>query len=504
MKDARWLLLVFPLALAACGEGGFTEQVPVDPVAGPPVPTGTVTTPGTPPPGKVLFAFKAGLDGDEQIWLWLEGDRLHPVSTWASPDRVSGISRSTAGYVEGSGRFSGLQFDHQRRFLLAAERVSADPQRGPSRRLVAYELATGKTTFISLNEATGTPEGSPLGEVRILASATATLVLVPVSGDVYVGPMSLPVRHSLFEWQDGALVPSASDQPMNLGASSLQALADLAGDPVLLGTGVYRRQQGQWQAVLQGNRPSDSFVNHRVSPAGDVLCLIQYVQQGSLIRLVGADGNTQDLTCQGRARDCAFSPDGNLLYLSGCAQPLIARDGTTRPAPRVRLFGGARAGSGEAAVTLGVVQNENIFMPGPPPPELIAFDWRTLATRPRDSTALRSLGERCRVDEIETPASGAGVGVVGVSCGCIDCDDGLGYALDVQSEQLHAIHAPGGSAFIRGSILLGSAVVTTAVGGNLFDPSSRGSSVFWSDAARTRLLGPLTGVSGVVHGAVAY
>jgi hypothetical protein len=499
MKNPAWFFLALSVALGACGDGSFVDErtmpgggVVMDPVTPPPVPAVSAA----PPAGKVLFAFKTGLDGGEQVWLWLEGDRQQQVSTWPSQDREQSNVRSTGGYHEGSGRFGQLQFDHQRRFLLAIERISAGPMSNSTWRLFSYELATGKTTFTSLTTGTGSTEGRHLGETRILVSASATVVLIPVPS----GPYSA-VR-TVFEWQDGRLVAAASDQPMTLPGHVGRTAVDLAGEAVLVANQVWRRQQGRWRPVISTAQPSDSFTEPRVAPGQDAVCLIQY-SGGIVPWLLTADGDARMLPCQGRAFDCAFSPDGSLLYLTGCAQPVVTREGTARVAPRVELFGDARAGSGEAAVTLGVIQKDR-WMVGPPP-SLVAFDWRTLTTRPRSSEEFRTLGERCRVHDIRTPAGGAGIGLVNVSCGCIDCDNGTRYALDVSTEKLHQIYRPGGSSFIRGSILLGSAVVSTATVGDRLDTGPTApATVFWSDAAGTRTLGPLAGVPGPVHDLVAY
>jgi hypothetical protein len=467
-----------------------------DPTRGPGVPTGTVTEPGTPPSGKVLFAFKAGLDADEQIWLWLEGDRLHRVSTWPTPDRESYAVRGTMGYLEGSGRFGRLHFDHQRRFLIATERVSAETGTRPSWRLVSYELASGKATFTS---PIGDTQGSLFSETRVLVSATATVVLAPV-------PQGADRSMStLLEWQGGALVPATSDQPLRLRSSGGDQLVDLAGEPVLLSSQVLRRQQGRWRPVIPEEQPTRWFGHAQVAPGGDAVCLFESTRGAKLPWLLTADGTSRMLPCQGWPVGCAFSPDGSQLYLSGCAQPLVSRDGTARPAPQARLYGDARVGSGPSAVTLGVVQPDLDFERPGPPPRLVAFDWRTGTLRPRASATLRSV-PGCLVEHILTPAAGTGVGVVDVSCGCIDCDDGTSFALDLESEELRQIYRLEGASFIRGSALLGSAVVTTATSGELLDGPDPGvwETLLWSDAGGTRKLGPIAGVSGVIHNPVAY
>ena len=432
--------------------------------------------------------------------MWLEGDRLHRVSTWPSPDRETYAVRSTMGYHEGSGRFGRLHFNHQRRFLLTTERISAESRTRPSWRLVGYELASGSATFISPSGSTGNTEGSLFGETRVLVSATATLVLVPVPEGADRS------MSTLLEWQDGALVPAASDQPLRLRTSQGAQVVDLAGEPVLLTTQVLRREQGRWRPLIQEGQPPTGFVHPQVAPGGDAACLLQYTSDGSRAWLLMADGTSRMLPCQGWPVDCAFSPDGSQLYLSGCAQPLVSRDGTARPAPRARLFGDARVGSGPSAVTLGVVQRDdwNFDQPGPAP-HLVAFDWGRGALRARASAALESVRD-CRVYDISTPATGTGVGTLRVSCGCIDCDDGTSFAFDLQSEQLHQIYRAGGSSFIRGSALLGSVAVTTATSGELFEGPDPGTSatLFWSDAGGTRKLSPLAGVSGVIHNPVAY
>jgi hypothetical protein len=495
------------LAVAACGSGIETSNRPAGPPAvavpavtpPPPFMPGWVPNPGSvappdhatppypappcpvavvpprdpapviPPPGTVLFAFKAGVGNAEQIWLWLDDNRLHRVSTWPSEASDCLGVYSTSGYEEGSGRFGLLHFVQQGRFLLTLEKT-ADRGNGSIHvnRLVRYELATGKVDFIPLG-----------GSVSLAASSSTTLVALPTPESDYNDP-----KVNLFELEEGTLVPAPGAPAFRSSALFREAL-DVAGDLILVRDDrVLRRRQGVWREVVGVD--SSLFLDVKVAPAQDAVCLVEYRASERLVWLLTADEAPLQLPCEGQAESCAFSPDGSLLYVSGCDRPVITRAGRVRSAPRLSLFGNARLGTGASATTLGVVR----------PRQLAAFDWSTLRTVRLPSSAFDALAENCDVGSIKTPASGSGIALLEMGCWCVDGDCSFPFAFDIQSRTVLPISAFKDSAALGDSILLGPAMITSS--NRQDDPAT----ILWTNAGGATKLA-LPGVVGSIHGAVA-
>jgi hypothetical protein len=497
MRCLPWFGVVCIIAVAACGSGletrtrppefsravtppsagvtppsgGPTPPAEVPPASTSPVPPAGVTQ-GPPAAGTVLFAFKAITADTEEIWLWLDGNRFHHVSTWPVEGKFP-PSFNTSGFVEGSGRFGLLQFDRQRRFLLTLEKTTdqTNPNAIPPLRLVKYELATGKVTFIPLGVAAA----------ALVASASTTLVVLPAPGSDYS-------RGNLFELQEGKLIPAQGAPrisfPNDLSVAGRVPLAlDVAGDLVFVSERVLRRRQGVWREVAGSD--GSFFLDVQAAPAQDALGLIESRYPDRLVWLLTADEAPRLLPCQGRPEHIAFSPDGSLLYVSGCNDPLITRAGKARSASKLSLFGAARVGTGANSTTLGVRGSRS----------LIAFDWGTLQAAPLPSMGLDSLDQDCRVGNIETPASGSGVSMVEIYCFCIDGDCRYPFGLDLQTQNLLPISAREDSALVGDSVLLGSAMVTAV------KAQADQAAIFWTDASGTTKV-ELPGVKGRIQGAV--
>ena len=141
----RWALLC--VLLLAC-RGGFEDEI---------LHTGVARIGG--PGAEVLFAFKAGLHDHEQIWLWLEDGRLHHVETGTQGPRSNSGRWSTPGYRRipavsvGSSTATPLS-NHVEQVLLP---------RGPStrsvRRVLSYELATGRVAYLISRQLAGAIRG---------------------------------------------------------------------------------------------------------------------------------------------------------------------------------------------------------------------------------------------------------------------------------------------------------------------------------------------------------
>jgi hypothetical protein len=181
------------------------------------------------------------------------------------------------------------------------------------------------------------------------------------------------------------------------------------------------------------------------------------------------------------------------VYLSGCREPVVARDGRSQAAPAVRLFDGARLRSPAGVVTLGTQLEQASGGQG----TIVAFDWNTLEVKPL-LPADRPIA--CRIVEIEAATEGTGLVAVRTHCGCIDCDDGGSYAIDTATGTLHPIFNPGQSV-LMGRVVLDSAVVTAVPSVTKFlGPGQQdGPGLLWTDASGTRVLGPLPGVLGMPH-----
>ncbi len=468
--------------LAACGgSGGPSGPEPLPPPL----------TAGPPAEGKPLFAFKAGLDQAEQIWLWMEDDRRHLVSTWPPDDPVTSIGRSTAGYSEGLGRFGPVRFDHSRRFLLTSERVrdGARRVRQPSRRFVSYELATGNLV------ATG-PMTDWIPE--ILTTPTTTMVVAPVVGRA-------PGKPWLYSVVEGKLVAAPGAAEIVAPDSQTSYAADV-GETVVLSVGrlVIQRTQGKWHTI--DGLDTDWYWQLTAAPSQDAACLIGR-QPGSSTppaTFLLEEKGLRPLPCQGQARSCTFSPDGQLLYLQGCVQPVVDRALGTRPAADVALYPGAHVRSAGGSVrTLGSISVAGAAA-GTTRPVITAFDWQTLTTSPMPALAGQSLPDACAIISIDTPAAGTGIAVVRTHCGCIDCYDGSAYALDLAAEKLYLIHDRG-EALIYGAAVLGRAVVTTMTGSQIRPTQTDGvPMLFWSDATGTRTVGPVPEVKGLLHNPVGF
>jgi hypothetical protein len=474
MAKPRCLAMAFLMVVVGCGEGNFD---------------GTVAATASTAP--VLFAFKAGLNDGEQIWLWLQDGRVQKVPTGPARYQPTSVAGSTLGYLEGFGRFGPLRFAQQKRFLIATERLRDNPGPPPTWRLLRYELETGKVSYIPAPaEAAG--QVPDLTQIQVVTSDLTTMVIAHRLVPGGVAP-------ALFELRGDTLVPAPSDGPIDVDADWSATAFDLAGETILMAGQLLRRREGVWRAVVPRTEHFDTFGGAHLAPTRDALCMMRnqgLEQRQSTFWLLTARGEARALPCDGRPSGCAFSPRGDLLYLSGCAQPLVDRAGQARDAPRYRLFDGARVVQGGDTLTLGVPEPSD--EEPRPRPVVQAFDWNTLTLRPYPP--LERQPASCPIYDVRTPPSGTGIGVVSTSCGCIDCDDGASYALDLQAQTVSPIYPSGGSSFIRGSILLGSAVVTTASGGSV---ASAGT-LLWSDTSGTRTVGPLPGVSGILHGPVAF
>jgi hypothetical protein len=445
---------------------------------------------GPPPPDKPLFAFKAGLDQTEQIWLWLDGGRLHPVSTWSGDDPVTTIGRSTAGYMEGFGRFGPLRFDHQRRFLLTSERITDSTRRPrpPSRRMVSYELATGNV-ILTAPLTDWTPE--------VLTTPTTTLVVAPVAGRA-------PGKPWLYTVVNGKLVAGPGAAEIVAPDSPFATAADVGGEPVLaVGRLVVRRQEGVWRTI--DGLDVGSYWQLAGAPSNDAVCLIGR-QPGSppptVSFLLTAEQGLRPLPCEGLPTSCTFSPGGDLLYLEGCKEQVIGRDLKARAATDVRLGPGAGVRVGQATLTLGSVSVHGVVEGIRP--VITAFDWQTLQATPIPPVDQQLLPDNCAILSIDSPASGTGIAVVRTHCGCTDCYDGSAYALDLAAQKLYLIHERG-EALIYGTALLGAAAVTTMTGTGVLRTGDEGAPLlFWSDASGTRLVGPLPEVRGLLHDPIRF
>jgi hypothetical protein len=469
------------LLLSACTS---TPSGPTGPEPGPPP-----MTAGPPAPEPPLFAFKAGLDQTEQIWLWMDGGRLHPVSTWSVDDPVTTISRAPSGYVEGLGRFGPLRFDHQHRFLLTSERIT-DPTRRPrppSRRFVSYEVATGNLVL-----------SGPLTDwvPEILSTASTTLVVAPAANRT-------PGKPWLYSVVEGKLVPAPGAAEIVAPDSQASSAADVDGDPVLaVGKLVVRRQQGRWRTI--DGLDTTWFWQVSGAPTNDAACVIGR-QLGSPAPTVSyllttAEG-LRPLACDGLPTSCTFSPDGKLLYLEGCSLPVIGRDLQARVATPVRLRSGANIKVNDVTLTLGSVAVDTET--GGHRPVLTAFDWQTLRGTPLPAGD-QMLPENCSILSIDTPGVGTGIAVLRTDCGCADCRDGSAFALDIAAQRLHLIHERG-RALVYGTALLGPAVITTMTGATVGGTGDEGAPLFyWSDASGTRLVGPIPEVRGLLHDPIRF
>jgi hypothetical protein len=267
---------------------------------------------------------------------------------------------------------------------------------------------------------------------------------------------------------------------------------------------VVRRQGGVWRTIEGLNTtPYWQLVG---SPSNDAACIIGREPGSSgptVVYLLTAAEGLRPLPCEGRARSCNFSPTGEEVYLDGCANPVIGRDLVAHPAANVQLQPGAnmRMPNGDGWRTLG-----SVSVPGREEgalrPVISVFDWNTRQVVPLPAEQM--LPDRCGIISIEAPASGQGIAVVRTHCGCVDCFDGSSYALDLNAQKLHLIHDRG-EALIYGAALLGSAAVTTMTGTSVLRTGAEGvPMIYWSDAAGTRMIGPLPQVMGLLHNPIPF
>jgi hypothetical protein len=490
--DARTILparlALLTMALAACqGDGDAAPSgVPPSSVLG-----------TTPPAGAIRFAFKAGHDAREQIWLWLEDGRLHHLSTWVPDDPGVRAVQPSFGYEEGSGRFGRLHFDHQRRFLIATEKIMVDRPRNlrPGWRLVSYELATGRVAFTPLQPVLPemlAPGDDPLVDTtpEIAITASTTLVIVPRREER---------EPWLYTFDGGVLAPAPGAEVVPSPPTSWSTSGDLDGTTVLATDGnLLWRRQGRWSSFPV---PSCNAVEVLASsPAGDALCLGGSGPSGVSPWLLTSDGHLRRLPCTGSVSRCAFSPDGELAYLAGCQEPLVYRDGRSRAGPALRLFNQAHVRSGGGWMTLA---SSAAAWAGRDAGQLYLFDWTT-----QEHRLLRNVGPdafpRCVVFDMQTARDGTGLALVKTHCGCIDCDNGYFFAVDLATESMRRIddreHGVAG-----GSALLGSAAVTTIAYPDLtLAPEAGASLLYWTDADGPRLMGPLPGVTGGLHDPVRF
>ena len=454
------------------------------------------------------FAFIAGYHRDEQLYLRGAGGALRRVSTWDLPAAYGSdcsVGWSTAGYMQGTGRFTRLQFTSDGAGLVFGERLAC-PESGRMRVLL-HEPANGTTTV--LTELPSWPV--------IAGAAGMTLVLSRRDEDGATHPAD-PDDVDAFELVDGALdrIAFARGEPW-VTAPFYQGGVLMARwqQRVLLlvdGLVAHERSVGARDfepSSLFAELGSDEISRLRESPSGTRLCAVTEAgqamgepgQRGWVLTPAGRWLPTPMLeNSYGR---CEFSPDesrvlfGTHIYeLRGDALFEIASDAVPPgSAPwRSDLYGHDEHGFARIAWT---TLARETMLPTDALPALCG-------PRPAGTTAASV--------QLHVPPDARPLAIGKVSCGCIDCDASGSFAWHVDSARVETVETPWGEHDVYGVAWLpdGGAVVATtqsrgtAAGGQREMQPSAGSYLRVHADGAVETIGPLLGVSGAIHSVASF
>lgn len=435
------------------------------------------------------MAFKTGYGPDEQVYLRGEDGEVQRVSVWPKASGLSDCvaSFSSGGYMEGTGRFASLAFDHTGDFLLLSERVGCGaPDQGNL--VIAHDLRSGQSQTVARRA------GSELLSDRRLSLSYAF--------DSESGTDQVRIE----EWLNGKLepMPFYSGQPVDReGPAQLLTMTDrtillLAGHPALV------RREGEtfWtQDVGFDSLARLTIGPMAVSPSGTRLCALARPNGESsplvaVVRHPDGDWTLRELIeTRGiwYAPACAFNADETRLMVLDQVFPLEA-DALGPEGPRVPgfLVAGAHGGG---------------FF-GTQMDEVVQLDPDTGETTPRFGAA--ALFDLCESDgtvpdawtQVIAPTPARDVVLIKRYCGCLDCDLSGSVALRLDTNTVVEIERSQASHQVYQALWpsAGGAVVITSQGD--MPPSPEAGAFFTVDSEGAVDLVSADGVTDVVHGAV--
>lgn len=398
------------------------------------------------------LAFVTGYGTDEEIWVRGVNRALRRISVWPASDGVEdcSVQFGTGGYGEGFGRFSGLGFAPDGRYLLFGERVTCDEGEG-SYRIVAHDLDSGESR--TLLEVDAHPELAVSSELAVV-----------ITGNARGEEANLRID----EFVDGTLSRvTLPDAPVvNTGRSAPQLLRYLTRDVLLVdGAPPLVHDSGRLEpfAALEPLADPDLTISlMRDAPTGTALCAV--VEDGARShtgRVLDANGRWSSVAVTADAyNSCAVGPNADGAAFSS---QLAAYEGADlKPKLEVSGFlpvgtyGNAYYGTLDDAVVRVDAQSGTVA-------ELVP------------AQAVLSLCSSTFENQLTTilpPPDERPIALVKRYCGCIDCDSSgtLAVRLDtgayevIETEANHALY---GVAWpVAGGALVYSSDVAPVSGGD--------------------------------------